>query len=243
MSTCPENDIHSVYLDGELPLTYVARYEAHIAECSECRRKLEELKKVRSVFSNDSTTLFSEQKELDESFERLQTRMSYSKVVKKSNVFNLPKENLRSSLKYVLSGAVAAAVVAFILPVRVSQNNSAVTASQQAAFQPVARTNMVSPATLTSLGNDSATLATLFADESSASVNIPSVGDFSSGFYSPYARTASQNSVSTRSSLASYNVFGPVPQDEQMVYMQKKGFSFHMSSPLGNISLEIGSGN
>ena len=30
MFTCPEDDIHSIYADGELPKNYVAEYEAHV---------------------------------------------------------------------------------------------------------------------------------------------------------------------------------------------------------------------
>ena len=33
MSFCPSKDIHSVYLDNELPEVYKAEYEAHIAVC------------------------------------------------------------------------------------------------------------------------------------------------------------------------------------------------------------------
>ena len=41
MSTCPENDIHSLYLDNELPLSYREEYEAHIKSCPKCAKKLE----------------------------------------------------------------------------------------------------------------------------------------------------------------------------------------------------------
>ena len=43
MSFCPSKDIHSVYLDGELPENYKAEYELHISHCEKCRKELEQL--------------------------------------------------------------------------------------------------------------------------------------------------------------------------------------------------------
>ena len=70
MSTCPETDIHSIYLDNELPAAYVADYEAHIAECPKCRAKLEKLRMMHSVFNSDSKSMELSQRDLDNSFER-----------------------------------------------------------------------------------------------------------------------------------------------------------------------------
>ena len=33
MSTCPTKEIHSLYLDNELPQNHKEEYEAHIAGC------------------------------------------------------------------------------------------------------------------------------------------------------------------------------------------------------------------
>ena len=56
MSTCPENDIHSIYLDGELPEIYKAEYEAHLNNCIKCRTKLEQMKKIHEAFQYDSAS-------------------------------------------------------------------------------------------------------------------------------------------------------------------------------------------
>ena len=40
MFTCPTNEIHSLYLDNELPQNYVAEYEAHIVSCEKCKAAL-----------------------------------------------------------------------------------------------------------------------------------------------------------------------------------------------------------
>ena len=57
MSFCPSKDIHSVYLDGELPENYKAEYELHISHCEKCRKELEQLKAIHAMFKIDSDSL------------------------------------------------------------------------------------------------------------------------------------------------------------------------------------------
>lgn len=134
MSTCPEKDLHSVYLDGELPAKYVAEYEAHVASCPNCKMILDTLKEVQSVFAKDRDSYKFSQAQLDSSFERLQAKMSYSKTLKFSekNVRKFPA--FSSSLKYIATGVAAALVVAVILPVKTKTVSSAA----QTQFVPVA---------------------------------------------------------------------------------------------------------
>ena len=53
MFTCPEDDIHSIYADGELPKNYVAEYEAHVNSCPKCSAKLKKFLALNSVFAED----------------------------------------------------------------------------------------------------------------------------------------------------------------------------------------------
>lgn len=283
MSTCPENDLHSVYLDGELPPAYMADYEAHIAECPECQKKLASLRSLREAFSTDSLSMNKDEKFLNESFDRLKARMSYIKVTRETNVLTLTGEKVRGALKYVATGAVAAAVVALIIPVRM---NSKAGDASAANFQPVARTNMVLPANANVQVDgalDTATLTQLFSENGMQAQgrqvsmqnntrmgfapSYPPVpylrGQYGQGPYghSPYAPARYGHYgqygqygqfAASRAPLASYNVFGPIPETNAMMpssslaqdsEQKQKGFSFHVSSPLGNISLEIGNGN
>ena len=50
MSTCPEKDLHSIYLDGELPEEFLKEYENHVAGCEKCKAELEKLRKVSVPF-------------------------------------------------------------------------------------------------------------------------------------------------------------------------------------------------
>ena len=114
MFHCPENDIHSIYLDGELPKNFVKDYEAHLASCQKCRAKLEKLKAVHAAFAADSKSLDVDETFKAQSFERLQSRMRFSKVVKIAE----PKKNVVRMTSFIPLAAAAAAVFALVLPVR-----------------------------------------------------------------------------------------------------------------------------
>ena len=111
MSFCPSKDIHSVYLDGELPENYKAEYELHIANCEKCRKELEQLKAVSNLFKADSSALNLDEKFMDESFQRLQIKMAYNR-----NVLKAPRKSSFRVITYVASGIAAAAVLALVLP-------------------------------------------------------------------------------------------------------------------------------
>ena len=134
MSTCPSNDIHSVYLDNELPETYVGTYEAHIKSCPKCAAKLASLRAVSAVFRSDAGGMTLDKASLDKSWERLQARLSYSKTT--NRVYRFPEHNFR----YALSAAAAAAVFALIIPLRVLRSPSAV---KTAAINPISRSTSV----------------------------------------------------------------------------------------------------
>jgi len=119
MSLCPTKDIHSVYLDDELPLSMIKDYEAHIASCPKCAAELEQLKKIRAGLDQLKTPEMS-QLEMDESFRRLQIRMSYSKHTKKFE----KKTSFVSVVKYTVPAMAAAAVFAIVLPVGLNRKGS-----------------------------------------------------------------------------------------------------------------------
>ena len=141
MSFCPSKDIHSVYLDNELPEIYKAEYESHIASCPKCKAELEKIKGLRSLLASDSDSLNLSSDFLDKSYERLMIKMSYAKNTgKKSD----GKINLRT-ITYAASGIAAAALLALILPVRAASvksdslaSTAAIASLNQAAVSNVA---------------------------------------------------------------------------------------------------------
>lgn len=125
MSFCPTNDIHSVYLDNELPKQFKADYEKHIQSCSHCQKELEKMKSVRKFLQVDAKGISPDSHYLDQSFERLRIKMAYSKTTTSRK----PQISLKN-LGYVAMGAAAVLAFAFIVP---SRSNSGKFSSQQTA--------------------------------------------------------------------------------------------------------------
>ena len=149
MSFCPTKDIHSVYLDGELPEIYKVEYEQHIQTCEKCRKELEKLKALHSMFKADSDSLNLDSHFMDDSFQRLQIKMAYSK-----NVGKIPQQSpLRFRVIGAVSGVAAAAVLALIIPIGLKNgktaNNAAVATATSVTTLPVT----VNTATSVSLNN------------------------------------------------------------------------------------------
>lgn len=141
MSFCPTKDIHSVYLDNELPEQYKAEYELHLKNCPACQKELEKLKSLRAMLSADSEAITPDSHYMDQSFERLQIKMAYSKNAAKSS------KPSKFNYKYIATAAAAAAVFALIIPLKVktpapvANTASTVVASAVNSIIPMAAAN------------------------------------------------------------------------------------------------------
>jgi hypothetical protein len=51
---CPDPQLLSIYVDGELPSPWKEKVEKHSAECPECREKLENFKQLHELFKKDT---------------------------------------------------------------------------------------------------------------------------------------------------------------------------------------------
>lgn len=117
MSFCPTKDIHSIYLDNEMPEIYKAEYESHVATCKKCQQELNKIKVLHTLLSSDADIVTPDSHYAEQSFERLQLKMRYSNSTKKSNNQN------KFQIKYAVSAMAAAAIFALIIPVRFLNNN------------------------------------------------------------------------------------------------------------------------
>ena len=120
MSFCPTKDIHSVYLDNELPDVYKAEYEKHLTECEKCRNELAKLKAVRSVFQADVASITPDKQFLDDSYQRLMIKMSYEKNSKKI------KKPFLFKVGYAVSAAAAAVLFAVFIPLGLNSRKNIV---------------------------------------------------------------------------------------------------------------------
>jgi hypothetical protein len=50
---CPEPQLLSIYMDGELPSPWKEKMEAHLAKCPECKSNYDNFKKLQDFFKKD----------------------------------------------------------------------------------------------------------------------------------------------------------------------------------------------
>lgn len=122
MSTCPTKEIHSLYLDNELPQKHKEEYEAHIAACEKCRAELEKLRAVGDLFKADAASVSPDKAFMDASYERLMLKMKYSK---NAGHTRYSKTNLRS-WKIIVPAAAAVAILALAIPLKLATGRAGV---------------------------------------------------------------------------------------------------------------------
>ena len=148
MSTSLEKDLHSVYIDGEMPESFLSQYESIVESDSKEKVRLEKMQVLHSLLQEDSGQKTVSSDFMEESFKRLQTKMRYSKNVSLSSQ---PKSFVSPFIKYASSFAAAAAVFAFVfIPVH---NNSVSNAKETAvaaisimknkSIEPIAKNEVV----------------------------------------------------------------------------------------------------
>lgn len=127
MFTCPEKDIHSIYIDGELPENFSREYEAHIGSCEKCRAELEKIRAMRALLAKDSASLDLDKDFMEKSFERLQSRMRFKKIVSQGEdkSFIVPMRRT-----FIPMAAAAAAVFAILLPQKMNSYHNTNMAAQ-----------------------------------------------------------------------------------------------------------------
>ncbi len=238
MSICPTKDIHSIYLDNELPLSYLKEYEEHIKNCPACTAQLNELKALKGILQDNSNSINFTKDELDKSYERLLTKMSYSKTKDASKkIFDF--DDFKSSAKYILTGIAAAAVVAFILPVRMNKSNANENIASYQNFEPVPRTS-VSNFSGFSQGNAILSADTVNIGNSRENMDKPTPQNFPEEFsdqdfrmhqgpkgerfenrppkFSPrenFANSASNQNICEGTVLSTYDLFLPMPESKR----------------------------
>ena len=180
MSTCPDLDLFSVYLDNELPEQYKDKLESHIAECEKCREKFNRMKAVHEALSNDSANIVISEKALEDSFAKLQARRPYNRYVKNTNKRN------DIFLRRVLPAMAAALVLALVLPLRLLGGND-----------PIQQTSFSSFASLSSMREKGLPLKSVSAPAAS--------GDYAvqNALYNADLTSALQSQI-----LASIDIFG-----------------------------------
>lgn len=140
MSFCLSKDIHSIYLDKELPENYKLEYEEHVKNCPDCQKELNKLKLIHDALKSDSDSIKLDDDFLEKSYERLLIKMAYKNNVTKA------RRTSNVNIKYGLTAVAAAALFALVIPVTLNSNkkNSVTT---QPALASVSSVSQISNST------------------------------------------------------------------------------------------------
>ena len=111
MSTCPDLELQSAFFDGEVASPWNEKIKSHIESCESCKKNIKSFETMHNVFATNSAQMNLSEKQLNESFERLQSRLHYKETTSKTTVIHA--DFTRKVLPYV---AAAAFLVAVILP-------------------------------------------------------------------------------------------------------------------------------
>ncbi|QTQ11259.1 hypothetical protein HRI96_03030 [Treponema parvum] len=213
MFTCPEKDIHSIYLDNELPPAYVKEYMEHIQSCEKCRKVFERMKNLRDLFQKDSASLYLDETLKRQSYEKLKSRLAFHKTVSyadKKSIFKF------APVKPMLTAAAAAAVLAVTIPLRTQKNASFHSESELTPLVSQANPSPISENNIVISGNISReALASLFQNknpglENTAQVSVASMQDL---LPSP-AGAASIPVSAAPSSFVQYDIASNAPQKQ-----------------------------
>jgi anti-sigma factor RsiW len=68
---CPEPQLLSIFVDGELPSPWKEKMDAHLNECPSCREKFENFKKLRKMFNKDASAKRVSESEIQSSKEKI----------------------------------------------------------------------------------------------------------------------------------------------------------------------------
>lgn len=211
MSFCPTRDIHSIYLDNEMPEIYKAEYETHLKECEKCRRELEKMKALKMLLkskSDDSDKSDADSKVfekinseefMNKSFERLQMKMKYVENVKRTE--SEKKINLRQFIPTV--AAAAAVCAAIVLPFGLKNNNAV---SETTAYVP----QIYNEASNVSLNNDKSVVVSGNIHQSIVSSYVKNVSE-STGSYNGL----SQSQNKSNEMIKEVDVFRPAFEEDK----------------------------
>lgn len=229
MSTCPDRSIHSVYLDGELPQTYLSKYESHITSCPECQKILKSFENLKKSIQKESDSVNFTKEDLDSSFNRLQVKLSYHKITGQKK--NLSKFQ---SLKYLATGIAAAAVVSFMLPLPQAKNSPVQSVAKEEKFQPITRNVLKSPANNTVYSDgtfNTVELTSVFGEKPAEDYANEATGTVP---YVKLASSAAKNQTKfSRMHLSRYDMFitNPSMLNDVPTYEQYSGKSFNYYTP------------
>ncbi len=152
MSTSLDKDLHSVYIDGEMPEGFLSQYESIVQADSKEKERLEKMQKLHALLQEDSDSMTVSDSFAEESFARLQTKMRYAKNVSFAGGSSGEKKSFVTPfVKYASSFAAAAAVFALVfIPIHYNSLSkaketavAAISIMKQNTIEPIAKKDVI----------------------------------------------------------------------------------------------------
>ncbi|MBQ9207520.1 MAG: hypothetical protein IJ158_12535 [Treponema sp.] len=148
MSTSLEKDLHSVYIDGEMPESFVSQYESLVSANEKEKSALSKMQKLHDLLKEDASEKTVSSDFMEESFARLQTKMRYAQNV---SFAGEQKSFITPFVKYASSFAAAAAVFALVfIPVHYNSLSNAketaiaaISIMKNKSIEPIAKNEVV----------------------------------------------------------------------------------------------------
>lgn len=110
MSTCPDKDLYSAYVDGELESPWKEKIEAHLVSCEKCRSVVDSYRKISLKLSENSFSVL----DIDASFLKLYAKRQ--DCLKRMEINkNKPTSWFYKSNKIPVPALAAAALFLFVL--------------------------------------------------------------------------------------------------------------------------------
>jgi len=72
---CPDPQLLSIYVDGEIPSPWDEKMDAHLKECPACREKVENFKRLRELINKDPSAKKTSEEDLLKSKEKIWRRI------------------------------------------------------------------------------------------------------------------------------------------------------------------------
>lgn len=119
MSTCPNEDGYSVYLDGEIPIQHDKIYGKHLDNCNTCKETYKKMQKLQSILREDAQNIQFNEHKLNNSYSRLQSLLAFQNNTKtrKSNLFS-------DYIKQVLPALAAILILGIFIPLKFTKTET-----------------------------------------------------------------------------------------------------------------------
>jgi anti-sigma factor RsiW len=76
---CPDPQLISIYVDGELPSPWKEKMDVHLKDCPACREKFENFKQLHVLINNNTSAKKASEAEIQESKEKIWRKIEVKK--------------------------------------------------------------------------------------------------------------------------------------------------------------------